>query len=209
MVQIEKRKKKGRPSKADLEARRAAQEAEAEAEAEFLLSGDLAEPRDVRRSLRRKSFRYNIIDYDEDYLDNDVVSEEEDDGSEDEDDENGGHRRKRGKKVKLVVKIDNRSSISNSRNIRLNRGGDSVSHRGRRVTRYESEAEEEDEEEEEDGGGGEEEEEEEEEREVKKRRINNGVEENEDDEVENGGNEEEDAVLYFLHFFRFPCHFLS
>lgn len=57
MGQIEKRKKKGRPSKADLAARLAAGVA------------DSPEKRDIRRSLRRRNFRYNIIDYDEDYLD--------------------------------------------------------------------------------------------------------------------------------------------
>lgn len=78
MGQIVKRKKKGRPSKADL-ARRAVESA-------------AAAEREVRRSLRRRNVRYNI-DYD-DYLD-------EDDEDEDEED-----LRRREKKVKLVVKLN-------------------------------------------------------------------------------------------------------
>ncbi|XP_040985914.1 uncharacterized protein LOC121234155 [Juglans microcarpa x Juglans regia] len=77
MGQIVKRKKKGRPSKADL-ARRAVESA-AVAEA------------DVRRSHRRRNVRYNI-DYD-DYLDEDDEDEEED-------------QRRREKKLKLVVKLN-------------------------------------------------------------------------------------------------------
>lgn len=77
MGQIVKRKKKGRPSKADL-ARRAVESASA------------AEP-DVRRSLRRRNVRYNI-DYD-DYLDEDDEDDEED-------------QRRREKKLKLVVKLN-------------------------------------------------------------------------------------------------------
>ncbi|CAK8565597.1 unnamed protein product [Lathyrus sativus] len=74
MVQVAKRKK-GRPSKADL-ARRAA-----EAQASATES-------DSRRSLRRKNVRYNIIDYDGDYID-------------DEEDE----RRREKKKLKLMTKL--------------------------------------------------------------------------------------------------------
>ncbi|KAL2944594.1 Bromodomain and PHD finger-containing protein 3 [Bienertia sinuspersici] len=136
MVQIEKRKKKGRPSKADLAARRA----EAEAEADAGVSPSSAE---VRRSLRRRSFRYNIIDYDEDYLDDGVSDEdddvvvgdddvEDDDDDDDEvvDDVNGDRRKRRGKKVKLVVKINNNSSNSNVR--RGGKNGRVVSRRARR-----------------------------------------------------------------------------
>nr|POF14513.1 bromodomain and phd finger-containing protein 3 [Quercus suber] len=61
MGQIVKRKKKGRPSKADL-ARRAVESAE-------------AAEREVRRSLRRRNVRYNI-DYD-DYLDEDDDEEDQ------------------------------------------------------------------------------------------------------------------------------------
>ncbi|KAK9269660.1 hypothetical protein L1049_001438 [Liquidambar formosana] len=76
MGQIVKRKKKGRPSKADL-ARR---------------SGDekTAPESDIRRSLRRRNVRYNI-DFD-DYVD------------EDDEDEDGEERRKE-KKLKLVLKL--------------------------------------------------------------------------------------------------------
>ncbi|KAK7387095.1 hypothetical protein VNO78_27601 [Psophocarpus tetragonolobus] len=75
MVQIARRKK-GRPSKADL-ARRSAE------------SPSSASQSDVRRSLRRRSVRYNIIDYDGDYLD-------------DEEDE----RRREKKKLKLMAKLN-------------------------------------------------------------------------------------------------------
>ncbi|KAA8526991.1 hypothetical protein F0562_008780 [Nyssa sinensis] len=82
MGQIVRRKKKGRPSKADL-ARRAA-------------TGQLptteAQERDLRRSLRRRNVRYSI-DYD-DYID-------EDDEEDDEDE------RRREKKLKLVLKLQN------------------------------------------------------------------------------------------------------
>ncbi|KAG2682301.1 hypothetical protein I3760_11G185500 [Carya illinoinensis] len=77
MGQIVKRKKKGRPSKADL-ARRAVE------------SAAVAEP-DVRRSHRRRNVRYNI-DFD-DFLDEDDEDEEED-------------QRRREKKLKLVVKLN-------------------------------------------------------------------------------------------------------
>ncbi|KAG4399887.1 hypothetical protein GLYMA_08G318100v4 [Glycine max] len=71
MVQIARRKK-GRPSKADL-ARR---------------SGESQS--DPRRSLRRRSVRYNIIDYDGDYLDDDDEDE----------------RRREKKKLKLMAKLN-------------------------------------------------------------------------------------------------------
>ncbi|KAH1054114.1 hypothetical protein GLYMA_08G318200v4 [Glycine max] len=71
MVQIARRKK-GRPSKADL-ARR---------------SGESQS--DPRRSLRRRSVRYNIIDYDGDYLDDDEEDE----------------RRREKKKLKLMAKLN-------------------------------------------------------------------------------------------------------
>lgn len=76
MVQIARRKK-GRPSKADLAARRAAQSPET-----------AEEQHDIRRSLRRRNVRYNIIDYDDDYVD------EEDE------------RRREKKKLKLMAKLN-------------------------------------------------------------------------------------------------------
>ncbi|XP_057976783.1 uncharacterized protein LOC131163940 [Malania oleifera] len=87
MGQIVRRRKKGRPSKADL-ARRAA--------------ADVPPPaRDLRRSLRRRNLRYNI-DYD-DYADEeDENEEEEEDDDEEEDDED---ERRREKKLKLVLKL--------------------------------------------------------------------------------------------------------
>lgn len=79
MGQIVRRKKKGRPSKADL-ARRSGE------------SPATAQP-DLRRSRRRRNVRYNI-DYD-DYLDEDEEDEEEED-----------ERRREKKKLKLVVKLN-------------------------------------------------------------------------------------------------------
>lgn len=79
MGQIVRRKKKGRPSKADL-ARR---------------SGDLPAPntmeRGVRRSLRRRNVKYTI-DYD-DYLDEDSEDDEEEE-------------MRREKKLKLMAKLN-------------------------------------------------------------------------------------------------------
>ncbi|KAH9606321.1 hypothetical protein KSS87_000236 [Heliosperma pusillum] len=161
MGQIEKRRKKGRPSKADLEARRAAV---GPTSGEESPARETAAEREVRRSLRRKSFRYNIIDYDEDYLDEGEFFDEERgygvggadvevDDDVDEDDDVAVRRRRREKKVKLVVKIDGRK-------------GDSVvtrpSRRGR-VEEKDDDVEERD-------------------REVKKRRSNASVEEDEDED---------------------------
>ncbi|KAK7316772.1 hypothetical protein RJT34_00483 [Clitoria ternatea] len=75
MVQVARRKK-GRPSKADL-ARRAGESPATSSQPE------------TRRSLRRRSVRYNIIDYDDDYVD-------------DEEDE----RRREKKKLKLMAKLN-------------------------------------------------------------------------------------------------------
>ncbi|KAE8646055.1 uncharacterized protein LOC101204699 [Cucumis sativus] len=77
MGQIVKRKKKGRPSKADL-ARRSG-------------GGLTSSESEPRRSLRRRNVRYNI-DYD-DFLEEDDEDEEEDE-------------RRREKKLKLVVKLN-------------------------------------------------------------------------------------------------------
>ncbi|KAM1755041.1 hypothetical protein ACFX12_007418 [Malus domestica] len=87
MGQIVRRKKKGRPSKADL-ARRYNELPEKPTKKES----------DVRRSLRRRNVKYNI-DYD-DYV------EEEDEEDEEEDE------RRREKKVKLVMKLDQRGNGS-------------------------------------------------------------------------------------------------
>ncbi|WCJ32944.1 DNA-binding bromodomain-containing protein [Euphorbia peplus] len=89
MGQIVKRKKKGRPSKADL-ARRSAADTES----------------DRRRSLRRRNVRYNnFIDYD-DYL------EELEDEYEIEEDEDEEERRKE-KKLKLLRKLNNQEDSRN------------------------------------------------------------------------------------------------
>ncbi|XP_074320250.1 uncharacterized protein LOC141657037 [Silene latifolia] len=176
MGQIEKRRKKGRPSKADLEARRAVKEEEESP------ARETAAEREVRRSLRRKTFRYNIIDYDEDYLDDSDFFEEkryagadvEDDvdGDDDVEDEVDVRRRRREKKVKLVGKIDGGSK--------------------KEVTRPSRRGRVDDEDDDDDV------EEREREREVKKRRRNASVEEDEDedgdedddvDDVDNGGND--------------------
>ncbi|GAV72907.1 Bromodomain domain-containing protein [Cephalotus follicularis] len=87
MGQIVKRKKKGRPSKADL-ARLAAGESTA------------GTGSDLRRSHRRRSVRYSVIDYD-DYIDEDF-EELFDDGEEEDE-------RRREKKLKLVVKLNSSS----------------------------------------------------------------------------------------------------
>ncbi|KAF4350904.1 hypothetical protein F8388_017930 [Cannabis sativa] len=86
MGQIVRRKKKGRPSKADLAARRSGESPAAATEA------------DVRRSHRRRNVRYNI-DFD-DYLDEDEELED------DEDEGEGENERRREKKLKLVVKLN-------------------------------------------------------------------------------------------------------
>ena len=77
MGQIVKRKKKGRPSKADL-ARRSG-------------GGLTSSESEPRRSLRRRNVRYNV-DFD-DFLEEDDEDEEEDE-------------RRREKKLKLVVKLN-------------------------------------------------------------------------------------------------------
>ncbi|KAL7186565.1 hypothetical protein ACSBR2_028322 [Camellia fascicularis] len=89
MGQIVKRKKKGRPSKADLE-RRAAAEPES----------------DVRRSRRRRNVRYTF-DFD-DYIDDDD-EDDEDDEVEDEEDERG-----REKKLKLLLKLQSKDGDGES-----------------------------------------------------------------------------------------------
>ncbi|KEH33839.1 DNA-binding bromodomain protein [Medicago truncatula] len=76
MVQVAKRKK-GRPSKADLARRVAESQAAAATES------------DSRRSLRRKNVRYNIIEYDGDYVDDDEEDE----------------RKREKKKLKLMAKL--------------------------------------------------------------------------------------------------------
>lgn len=95
MGQIVKRKKKGRPSKADLAVR--------------ALS---ASERDTRRSLRRRNVRYNVIDYDDDFIEDDEEEEEEEEV------------RRREKKVKLVVKLhsteNSRSSVARGRHAQGN-----------------------------------------------------------------------------------------
>ncbi|GMH25505.1 hypothetical protein Nepgr_027348 [Nepenthes gracilis] len=159
MDQIVRRKKKGRPSKADL--------------AVVLAGSSTSQPtqenRDIRRSLRRRSFRYSIIDYDEDYLEDDFeVAEEEDDEDEDE--------RGRGKKLKLVLKLPNHNSSRPSRD-----GGDSVTWT-RRQSKGAAGSDEDAEEHDED-------EEEEEDRVVKKRNINGCDDDNEDDD-DNDNDEE-------------------
>lgn len=175
MGQIEKRKK-GRPSKADLAARRAAVESDAPPSEQ--------QKRDIRRSLRRRSFRYNIIDYDEDYLNDDVhLFDGEDDVEEreEEDEDEDEAERRREKKLKLVLKLNNNSSKKKNR---ASRGSVRVGLASRRdrVDSSESESEEE-----------------EERREVKKRRINGGRGEedydDDDGDDENGENDEDEGFV--------------
>lgn len=189
MGQIEKRRKKGRPSKADLEARRRASSASA---GDGSPAPETEEQRDIRRSLRRRSFRYNIIDYDEDYLDDDdddnvelfeEDEERENEEEEDEDEEREDGRRRREKKVKLVVKLSNSSRSGGSRGSRERVDSASRASRRGRVA-ADSEEEEEDEE-----------------RDLKKRRITGGedCDDDDDDDVdedendENGGNCEDEG----------------
>ncbi|TKY57308.1 Bromodomain and PHD finger-containing protein 3 [Spatholobus suberectus] len=144
MGQIVRRKKKGRPSKADL-ARRSGE------------SPAAAQP-DLRRSRRRRNVRYNI-DYD-DYLDEEDEDEEEDE------------RRREKKKLKLVVKLNNHEEEEeedddndNAPSRRGARGAHATEEKGEE-DEDEEEGEEEEEEEE-----NEEAEEQEEEREVKGRKV--------------------------------------
>ncbi|GKV39560.1 hypothetical protein SLEP1_g47317 [Rubroshorea leprosula] len=119
MGQIVKRKKKGRPSKADL-ARRGVSPA----------TGPESEP---RRSLRRRNVRYNI-DYD-DYLDEDFEEDEEEE------------ERGREKKLKLVVKLNQSGEVATAEATLQSRGREAA--RARDVGKdEEGEEEEEDEEEE-------------------------------------------------------------
>ncbi|GAB4846179.1 hypothetical protein Ancab_025177 [Ancistrocladus abbreviatus] len=171
MGQIVRRKKKGRPSKADLAARLAS----------ATTPPPPPEKRVLRRSLRRRSFRYNIIDYDEDYLDDDFEVEEEVEEEEEEEDEE--NERKREKKLKLVLKLPNNNSRPS---------GDidgSLVNRNRRtsLSRHATESDDEDREEEE---RDEEEDEEEKDRVVKKRKINGG--DCDDDGVEDADYEDND-----------------
>ncbi|GLT67363.1 hypothetical protein SLA2020_396780 [Shorea laevis] len=97
MGQIVKRKKKGRPSKADLARRVGSPAAAPESE--------------PRRSLRRRNVLYNI-EYD-DYLDEDFEEDEEEE-------------RRREKKLKLVVKLDEGrdATATEAMSLSQGRGGD-------------------------------------------------------------------------------------
>ncbi|KAF2285739.1 hypothetical protein GH714_007535 [Hevea brasiliensis] len=95
MGQIVKRKKKGRPSKADLARRSSGQ------------NPAVTEP-NRRRSLRRRNVRYNnFIDYD-DYLDDFEEFEEIEEEEEEEEEE-----RRKEKKLKLVLKLNNQEQSRN------------------------------------------------------------------------------------------------
>ncbi|KAL2322669.1 hypothetical protein Fmac_027048 [Flemingia macrophylla] len=88
MVQIARRKK-GRPSKADLARRSAESPAASASSAAAAAAASASSQPDLRRSIRRRNVRYNIIDYDDDYID-------------DEEDE----RRREKKKLKLMAKLN-------------------------------------------------------------------------------------------------------
>ncbi|KAK7300058.1 hypothetical protein RJT34_10890 [Clitoria ternatea] len=151
MGQIVRRKKKGRPSKADL-ARRAGE------------SPATAEP-DLRRSRRRRNVRYNI-DYD-DYLDEEDEDEEEDE------------RRREKKKLKLVMKLNHEEEEDEDEEENNapthSRAGSRVTHAPeddrKNEDGEEDEEEEENEEEEEEEEGNDDAEEHEDEREVKGRKV--------------------------------------
>ncbi|KAK8643951.1 hypothetical protein V6N13_013228 [Hibiscus sabdariffa] len=164
MGQIVKRKKKGRPSKADLAKRGSSPSAPAESE--------------LRRSHRRRNVRYNI-DFD-DYLDEDF--EEEDDEEE----------RRRKKKLKLILNQDQESDPPSPPLAPLLPGRGRVivsssSARGRRTMKEEVEEEEDDAEEDD-----EEEENERRKRKIKKRRINVRDEVDDDDEEEQVDDDDEE-----------------
>ncbi|XVF77410.1 hypothetical protein PTKIN_Ptkin14bG0040700 [Pterospermum kingtungense] len=176
MGQIVKRKKKGRPSKADLAKRSSSPAATSEQE--------------LRRSLRRRNVRYNI-DYD-DYLDEDFEEEDEEE------------ERRREKKLKLVLKLNQGQEAEppspppSDPPVSRGRGVPSSAARGRRAVK--EEVEEGDDEEDDDDDDEEEEEEEEKserrKRKIKKRRINGGdeVDHDDDDEID-GDDEDEDMEM--------------
>nr|KYP73418.1 Bromodomain and PHD finger-containing protein 3 [Cajanus cajan] len=144
MGQIVRRKKKGRPSKADLARRSGESPAAAQS--------------DLRRSRRRRNVRYNI-DYD-DYLD-----EEDEDEDEDE-------RRREKKKLKLVVKLNNHEEEDDDEEDDApSRAAPRGVHAPEEKVEEEEEEEEEEEGEEEEEEENEEAEEHEEEREVKGRKV--------------------------------------
>ncbi|CAI0437246.1 unnamed protein product [Linum tenue] len=123
MGQIEKRKKKGRPSKADLARRSAA--------AAHPSSG--ATDSERRRSLRRRNVRYNnFIDFDDyldeydDYEEQQAEDEEEEEvpepeEEEDDDEEEEEDERRKEKKLELVLKLHNDQSQSQNGNRRRGR----------------------------------------------------------------------------------------
>ncbi|OMO83488.1 hypothetical protein CCACVL1_11383 [Corchorus capsularis] len=164
MGQIVKRKKKGRPSKADLAKRGSSPAAKSEPE--------------PRRSHRRRNVRYNI-DYD-DYLDEDFEDEDEEE------------ERRREKKLKLVLKLNQGQEdeppsppLPPSRG----RGVSSAPARGRHVKEEVEEEEEDDDKEEEE----EEDESERRRKKIKKRRINSGDEvDHEDDDEEVDDDKDDD-----------------
>lgn len=106
MGQIVRRKKKGRPSKADL-ARRSGQ-------------SPSTTQSDLRRSRRRRNVRYPIIDFD-DYLDEDEEEEEDED-----------ERRREKKKLKLVEKlnqgVDEEEDEDDEEDLKTSRGRSRVGH---------------------------------------------------------------------------------
>jgi len=161
MGQIVRRKKKGRPSKADL-ARRSGQ-------------SPTTTQSDLRRSRRRRNVRYPIIDFD-DYLDEDEEEEEDED-----------ERRREKKKLKLVEKlnqgVDEEEDEDHEDDLKTSRGRSRVGHapqfKKRKNGRKSVDRVDDDEEDEE----NEEEEEREEEEEIVEE-DNENAEEREDDEEE-------------------------
>ncbi|XVF03841.1 hypothetical protein REPUB_Repub05bG0027600 [Reevesia pubescens] len=163
MGQIVKRKKKGRPSKADLAKRGSSPAAPSEQE--------------LRRSHRRRNVRYNI-DYD-DYIDEDFEDEDEEE------------ERRREKKLKLVLKLNQGEEAEPpSPPPSQSRGRSVSSARGRHEVKEEVEDEEEEDDEEEEE---EEEESDRRKKKIKKIRINGGDEvDHEDDEEEEVDDDEDD-----------------
>ncbi|GAB2284698.1 hypothetical protein Dimus_019150 [Dionaea muscipula] len=182
MGQIVRRRKKGRPSKADLAGRHSTAAS----------SASQHQPQLPRRSNRRRSFRYNITGYDDDYLDDDdfqVDDDDEGDEDEEEDEEDEHQQRRREKKLKLVLKLPTATTnLNNSTNSRPTHedGARSVS-RPRRPGRKAGESD--DEEEEEEDEEEEQDEEEEGSRVVKKRKISGNECDDEEDDEDNCNDE--------------------
>ncbi|GAB2277773.1 hypothetical protein Dimus_012477 [Dionaea muscipula] len=172
MGQIVRKRKNGRPSKADLAGRHCTPASP---------HPSSSEKPHLRRSNRRRSFRYSIIDYEDDYLDDDDDFKVEDDEDEEDDDQ-----RRKEKKLKLVLKLHNTAAAASTTNHsnRPSHGNGDESVSWTRMPSRNPAGLEEEEEEEVDEDGEVEDEVEDGSRVVKKRKISgNEVDDEEDNEV--------------------------